>query len=250
MAVHVAIVTAPYDRLILDGAKTVECRLTRTAREPFGCVTPGERIYFKRSGGPFFATAVVDRVWTTDNVGAYGVDRLRERFNAQIHGAGAWWGSQHAARYATLVWLREVEPTTQRPAYRTQKMRAWYVLDDAADPRRVDGGRSSNAHAARRVFEVELTRGNLTQNHVRVRDVIERFPADALGGRTKAHAGRAIKLMLVDGPTIETDIVEHNRLIRWRGWGGWFERHGLRAGHRVRFVPLGRRRFRVEPVGG
>jgi len=247
MGVHVAIVTPPYDRLILGGRKKVECRLTKTPLPPFGCIAPGERVYFKRSAGPFFAVAVVDRVWTTDNLSAARVDSLRKRFNDEIHGEASYWKARRTARYGTLVWLREVTPTSLHPTYRTQNMRAWYTLDDAADP--LGAGAIEQAGGANgQAFTIELMRGSITQSQVRVTRVMARFPADCYGGRTKREAGEPITLRLRGGPAVTTDIVSEKKLLRWRGWRGWFERQGLGEGDAVRLTPRGRRVFDVAPV--
>lgn len=244
VAVHVAIVVRPYDRLIVAGLKTIECRLTKSAMPPFGCITPGERIYFKLSGGAFFATAVADRVWMADRLDAAGVEGIRRQFDKQIQGAAAYWAGRREARYATLVWLREVEASTLHPRYKAQNMRAWYTLAAGADPL---AGRSDQA-ADESAFCVKLTAGSLRQRQVRLAGVIDRFPVDALGGRTRRDVGRSIVLHLAGGGRVETDIVAHQKMFRWRGWRAWFARHGLHSGDQVRFTPRGGRRFAVEPV--
>ena len=152
---HVAILGRPYDRLLLEGAKRIESRFTKVDCPPFGCVKPGERIFFKRSGGSFFATAVVARVLMADRLTPRAVDELVEWYNEQIRGEEAYWKAKRGVvKYATLMWLREVEPTTLCPAYKPQNMRAWYVLDDEADPLGKRG-------EAARPIEVELTAGCL-----------------------------------------------------------------------------------------
>ena len=259
MAVHVGIVRPPYDRLILDGSKTVECRLTTGPRPPFGVIVPGERVYLKRSGGAFFAVAVADRVWMTDGLTPGRVEKLRRRLNDRIHGEAAYWRSRRDARYGTLIWLREVRPTSQRPRYRPQNMRAWYTLDDAADPLAVldekRGGIADGAGGERGVFEVVLTRGALDQRSVRITRWMDRFPPDAMGGRTRREAGEPVALHLKGGPEVLTDIVGSQKIFRWRGWGPWFKRVGLKPGDGLRFTPVGggdgegcARNYLVEPV--
>jgi hypothetical protein len=251
MAVHVAIVQAPYDRLILDGRKDVECRLTKRPVPPFGRIVPGERIYFKRSAGPFFATAVVDGVWMSDRLTPAALDHLRQQYNDRIHGPAAYWQQRRDARYGTLIWLREVRPTALRPDYKSQNMRAWYTLDDAADP--LSNGqldRSGEGDEDAAGFELTLTEGMLRQRVVRVGEHLDRFPAEAVGGRTKAEQGEPIALHLEGGPVVWTDLVGRQKMFRWRGWGGWFQRCGLRPGARLRFVPDGGKAFYVQPVRG
>ena len=78
MSIHVAIVHKPYDEHILAGRKTVEARLTKTSVPPFGCIKPGDRIYFKRSSGPFFVVATAVRVWMADRLEAADIDRIHK----------------------------------------------------------------------------------------------------------------------------------------------------------------------------
>lgn len=243
MSIHVAIVQPPYDRLILDGTKTVECRLTKNAMPPFGCVVPGERIYIKRSGGSFVGVAEVARVWAADRLTRRDVAKIRKRFDDAICGEAAYWKLKRDAAYATLVWLRDVRPCSLRPRYKTQNMRAWYTLPDSADP--LADTESPDRAAA---FEVELAAGALRQKSVRVTHVLGRFPIVSHGGATRADAGEPFELRLTGGPVIVTDIVAAKKLIRWRGWGGWFEQTGAKPGDRLRFTPCGPRAFAVRLV--
>lgn len=256
MSCHVAIVTPAYGRMILDSRKTVECRLTKTPLPPFGCITPGQRIFFKRSGGPFFASAVADRVWMTDSLTPRGVEELRNQHNAHIRGTADYFHQRAACRFATLVWLRDVRPCVLAPRYKPQNMRAWYTLDDAADPlrnaaipaRAPRAERSSQRVAPTGHFEVVLTRGCLSQSQVRLAACMGHFPSACIGGQSKARAGDPIRLELLGGSAVETDIVSTRKMFRWRGWAAWFARHGLEPGDRLRFTPSGTRAFRVEPV--
>jgi hypothetical protein len=248
MAVHVAIVTEPYDRLILDGRKTIECRLTRQPRPPFGCIVPGQRVFFKRSAGPFFAAAIVDRLWTTDNLTPAGVDDLRKRFNDRIGGRADYWQARRNCRYATLIWLRDVWPCTLSPRYRSQSMRAWYTLDDDADPLATPHEAKLSRGGSNGHFDVTLTAGSLRQNHVRLTGVLDRFPAESLGGAKRAQAGEAVTLHLRGGAMITTDIVAAKKMFRWRGWKSWFAESGLEAGDRLRFTPIAPRAYSVTPI--
>ena len=169
MSIHVAIVHKPYDEHILAGRKTVEARLTKTSVPPFGCIKPGDRIYFQRSSGPFFAVATAARVWMADRLEAADIDRIHKQFNDAIRGDRTIWSKwRRSAKYAVLVWLRDVTATIESPIYKTQNMRAWYVLDDAAKPRDRTGA-----------FEVTLTGGAIRNHYVRRQQ--------AVAGRTTDH---------------------------------------------------------------
>jgi hypothetical protein len=258
--IHIAVVVEPYDRLILGGRKTIECRLTQQPREPFGVITPGERIWFKRSAGPFFAVAVVDRVWTTDNLTPELLSQLRRQFDKQIHGSDEYWSARRDCRYATLIWLREVTPTTSHPRYKPQNMRAWYTLPDSAapspSPAIAGEGRGEGVidrpasgklkvpdrlipaavKSARGTFTIALTAGAIKNRYVR------------LGQHRQHFADGTITLKLKDGPTVTTDILDRSGMFRFRGWGPWFEQHGLAAGDHLRFTADGPRSFCVAAV--
>lgn len=241
MAVHVAIVSPPYDRLILEGRKRIESRFTRTARPPFGCVKPGDRLCFKRSGSRFFAEAEVERVLMADRLTPERVDALVKRYNEWICGEAGYWAEKRAsARYATLIWLRNLRPTERGPRYRPVHMRAWYVLGDDALPPSASAGEEA-------LFTVTLSRAAIRQRNVRLAKRIEYVPAACIGGSRRAEAGAPLRLTLADGPTIETDVDGKQKMIRWRGWGPWFEQWGVRGGDRLEFVSLGPRHFLVRP---
>ena len=229
MPVHVAVVIEMYERLILGGHKTVECRLTHQPREPFGVIAPGERIYFKRSGGPFFALAVVDRLWTTDNLTPELIDSLRRQFNKLIHGTPEYWKARRDCRYATLAWLRDVQPTTLHPRYSPQNMRAWYTLPESAAPCPLVAPGGSRGVTA---FEVTLTHGAIKNRYVRT---------------THLTASGPITLKLDRGPTITTEL-DKKSMLRWRGWKSWFESNAVKPGYRLRFTPDGPRMFAVTVI--
>jgi hypothetical protein len=229
LAVHIAIVTSPYDKLILSGRKKVEARLTRTALPPFGTIAPGDRIHIKRSSGPFVAVATAARVLTVDQLTPKLIDQLRRQYDKWICGADSYWQAKRDAQFATLVWLRDVRPCTDAPRYRPQNMRAWYTLDDAPAP--------PVARRAPQAICVTLTPGSLRQNYVRLGQAADQFAA---------HAGKTIALQLADGPTVRTEILRG--MFRWRGWGAWFEAHQLAAGDTLQFTPQGNARFLVQPT--
>ncbi len=224
MGVHVAIVTSPYDQLILTGRKVIEARLTRTDRPPFGCVCPGDRIHFKRSSGPFFAEAVAARVLMVDALTPKLISQLRQQYDQWICGDPTYWQNKRHAQFATLIWLRDVVPSTFRPNYTTQNMRAWYVLEDVADE-----------PASDRTFVVTLTSGCLRQNYVRPGEAVRHFPKVG-----------TFNLHLADGPNVKTDIVRG--MFRWRGWRAWFKQYELCVGDRLQFTQRTRTSFDVQPI--
>ena len=132
--IHVAILIPGYIDAILDGRKTIESRLTKTAQPPFGKIKAGQRLYLKASGGPFMATAVAGGVQSFDGLTPGGIDKLREQHNDRICGDDAFWQAKRDSRFATLIELTEVEPIDIGPPYKKAYMKAWYVLDADRDP--------------------------------------------------------------------------------------------------------------------
>ncbi len=115
---HVAIVKPEYLDLILRGKKTIEARLSRTRRSPYGDVFPGDRIFFKASGGGFGALCITYRIHSAPALTPKDVAVLKRRFGKGIAAPAAFWKAKKSARYATLVWLTFVQKTSTGPDYR------------------------------------------------------------------------------------------------------------------------------------
>jgi ASC-1-like (ASCH) protein len=129
--VHLAVIGAEYARAILAGTKTIESRLTKTRRVPFGRVVRGERIYFLARKAGLIVTAVVERVESFSDLTPERVKLLREEYSPFIGGDDAYWKSKRESRYATLIQLSEPERARYGPddvhgrerSYRS----AWFV---------------------------------------------------------------------------------------------------------------------------
>jgi len=225
MGVHVAILKRPYLHLVLDGRKTVESRLSRSAVPPYGQVHEGDRIYLKASGGPFMAVARAGWIESHEALTPARIDRLRKRHNNQVRGDTAYWAMKRQAQYATFIELRDVRPINAGPAFKPSPYRAWFVLADDADAALRSGG-------DQRSVQVALTAGAVRNRYVPIKGHVDFFPT---GDFT---------LALPDGRMVRTSVYQRQR-IRWRGWGRYFDSHGLGAGDAVRFVAAGRGRYRV-----
>ncbi len=252
--IHVAVLLKPYHDLILRGQKTVECRLTKDARDPFENVEPGDRIYFKISSGPFAATAIVDHVLFESNLTPRRVNEIRRDYNDQICGEPKFWNWKRDARFCTLIWLKDIAPIDTGPQIRPLQGVAWLTLDEDPAWRKVENRNGSAARpkssaklppTKQSSFAIAVTDGNVRNNSLYVTSVADRFPQTAFGGRTKSLAGKPITLVLRDGPTVQTDIVGPRNMLRSRVWGSWFRKHGVKRGDHVVFTPMDETTFLV-----
>lgn len=227
MAIHIAILLKPYIRLILEGRKTMESRLTKTDRTPFGDVSPGDRIYFKASSGPFMAMAVAKSVECIGDMKPADIRGIQQRWNHRICGHDEYWQAKKNCRFATLVHLAEVEAIDVGPSMRPSRGVAWFVLEDNCDP----------------VCDVTLSAGAVRNQCVRIAGSQKKqFPAEAFG--SEGSRGEPITLIMPDGETVKSDFVKGMQL-RWRGWKPYFEQCRTSAGDVVRFTRVSDRRYKV-----
>ncbi|MCC6908679.1 MAG: hypothetical protein IT430_12105 [Phycisphaerales bacterium] len=250
--IHVAILYETYLRAILDGRKTVEIRLTMTNRAPFEAIEAGERLYLKRSGGPFRATAIAEHVMFMRDLSPGDIDRIRRDYNEWIGADGAAWSARKQARYGTLIWLRDVEAIRFGPRMKPHHGVAWQCLPEREDvyPACLEEllhapAESTGASSAAHEMVIPLTAANIRHGHVYLTGLTDRFPAASLGGRTRAEAGMPLTLRFARGATVHTDIVRHRNIFRSRAWRAWFAQHGAREGDRVCLRPRGAGEFDV-----
>ncbi len=216
MPTHVAILKRPYLRMILDGRKTVESRLTKTVQPPFGSIAPGERIFLKVSAGPFMATALAGNIDQHDKLTPSDIDRLRMRYDHAVCGNEDYWQAKRDSRYAVFVELTAVEPIRVGPTY-PKSMRAWHVIDDQLNP----------------VREVMLTAGAIRNRYLSLPSV------------SPAMREQDVILLMPDGQEVVTGFATGKPMLRWRGWGAYYRAHDMQPGDTVRIVSLGDGRYRV-----
>lgn len=115
MTTHLAVLHREYLDKIISGEKTIESRLTRTRRAPWGKIKTGDTIYFKQSSGPIRAVAKAGKVLTLTDLTPDALAELRAKHNDKITGSDATWATKQRARYGTLIWLSDVRQTSDGP---------------------------------------------------------------------------------------------------------------------------------------
>lgn len=98
------------------------------------------------------------------------------------------------------------------------------------------------------IGELEITEGNITNNHIYLRSLFALFPADAIGGSNKAtRAKRDLTIEWGGTEPVQTDLDGQKKLFRARGWiGAFYQLHRARAGDRVSIEEIGPYRYRVS----
>lgn len=124
---HVLVVSPAYAELIVAGVKTLESRLSRTRREPFGRVEPGDVLHI-RAGGRYVAVARAGRVECEEGLTPALVRELRDRVEARVLGGRDYWSERLAARYATIVELTCVRACARGPSIAPLSGAGWRVL--------------------------------------------------------------------------------------------------------------------------
>ncbi len=217
MPIHVAILKRPYIRLILEGKKTVESRLTRTAQPPYRALESGERIFIKASSGPFMATAIAGKIELHEGLEPCDILRLRLRHNLAVCGDDSYWELKQNSRFAVFVNLTQIEPLEVGPVY-PKSMRAWHVVDESLSP----------------LMDIPLTDGAIRNRYL------------SLLGSSQKMRSQPVTLLMPDGREIATGFADGKTMLRWRGWGPYYQQYQMIPGDTVRFVALGPGRYRVS----
>ena len=126
---HLAVLKPLYLRLILEGAKTIECRLTRTPKPPFKVLTKGEQIYLKESSGPVLAVGRAGKVIYRRINSPENLAKIRREYGREIMAQEDFWQSKGDSRYCSLIVLEQVRPLLKPFRISKNDMRGWVVLD-------------------------------------------------------------------------------------------------------------------------
>jgi len=124
---HLVILKKSYLDAILTGQKRIESRFTKTKREPFGQVLPGDKLFLKESSGPVCAVAAVAAVKIFENLTPGQITEIKQRYNHYIRGSDKYWQSKANCRFGFLVQLKDVKPIEPVRIHKND-WRAWVVL--------------------------------------------------------------------------------------------------------------------------
>ena len=134
MTRHLAIFAGDAIEKIFRGEKVVESRLTMRRQPPFGLVHRGDEIYLKQVGGHILGRAMADNVLYFEDLNPEVIGKLRHEYYHEIAMGSEFWRSKAQARYATLIFLTDVQRFVAPFAYRKRDRRSWLVLDHHFQP--------------------------------------------------------------------------------------------------------------------
>ncbi len=129
---HLVILKKEYLDKILDGSKTVELRLTKTAVPPFGCAAAGDILFLKESSGPVCAVAQVSAVKQVSSLNPSKIAQLKNQYNDLVCGEDDYWQFKSDSQFAVLLWLKNVKSIEPVRIYK-KDWRAWVLLKKPND---------------------------------------------------------------------------------------------------------------------
>ena len=95
---------------LLSGRRSVEPRLGRDRRAPYGRVCPGDEVFIMATGGTIFGVCTVERVDEFEGLEPADIDRLRDAYEPRANAGADFWASKQDACFATMVWLGAIRP--------------------------------------------------------------------------------------------------------------------------------------------
>ncbi len=105
------------------------------------------------------------------------------------------------------------------------------------------------SRGSRWIGGIEIKEANIRNNHFYLRPLIDRFPADVIGGSNKASAARRLVTIDWGGPeSVQTDIDgKDKKFFRARGWiGAFYKLNSAQAGDVVVIEETAPYRYRVR----
>ncbi len=126
LGIHLAIFAEPFLSMVISGEKTIESRFSRNRCAPYGEVDDGDIILIKAVSGPICGISLARRAWSYD-LANEPIDRIRNRFGAQIGGDDEFWAARTDALYATLIELESPTGLSPVPCDKRDR-RGWVAL--------------------------------------------------------------------------------------------------------------------------
>lgn len=128
---HLAIFKGKAGEWILSGKKSIESRFSRRKDPPFGQITAGDLVYIKPSGQDIIGQFRVKKVIFYDGFEPSDVAEIREKYGKELAVDETYWRGKENARYATLIFIGEVDPFLTSPIRFPKKdLRGWVVLEE------------------------------------------------------------------------------------------------------------------------
>jgi hypothetical protein len=125
--IHVAVMVDPYLSRICSGEKYIESRMTKMNISPFGRAFADDIVLFKRSGGAITAMASVEHVEFEQLTARGDAWSLTERYSDGLGFEPGYVESKSQARYASLLWLRDVREVPATPLEKRGRQ-AWVTV--------------------------------------------------------------------------------------------------------------------------
>jgi ASC-1-like (ASCH) protein len=117
----------PYLEKIITGQKTIESRFTKVRCPPFGAISPGDKIYFKKAGGPVIAKGLAEKVMFYSDLNGEKIRDITSAFSDGLQVESSFIDCKQASRYCTLIFLCNV---VRVKPFRVDKKdrRGWVVM--------------------------------------------------------------------------------------------------------------------------
>lgn len=97
---------------------------------------------------------------------------------------------------------------------------------------------------------IELTQGNIDNDHLYLSSIYDMFPAGAIGGGSGSDvAKQLLEVHSGIGAPVMTDIAGDKKIFRRRAWvAEFFSVHDLGAGDSIAIEETGPNRYHVYPL--
>lgn len=127
---HLAIFKGEGAEKILSGKKTVESRFSKRKNPPYGAISAGDLVYIKPSGKDIIGQFRVKKVIFFDGLEADDIKEIRGKYGSKLAVDEVYWKGKKEAKYATLIFIGEVDPFITSPLKFPKKdLRGWVVLN-------------------------------------------------------------------------------------------------------------------------